>query len=78
VPALDAGPAWLLINRIELDVQLITMTEATYRFAEMLMAGQTVRIAYERAMAIETAFDLAAALKQHLADGVFVSFELAH
>lgn len=78
VPDLDAGPAWLLVNRIELDVHCTTMTEATYRFAELLMAGQTVNIAYEEAMTIDPGFDLAAALKQHLAGGVFVSFELAH
>lgn len=78
VPALDTGPAWLLVNRIELDVQLTTLTDATYRFAELLMADQTVRIAYQEALAIDPAFDLAAALKQHLAGSVFISFELAH
>lgn len=78
VPDLDAGPAWLMVNRIELDVQPTSMTEATYRFTELLMADQTVRIAYQEALAINPAFDLAADLKQHLADGVFVSFEFSH
>jgi hypothetical protein len=77
VPALDSGPAWLLINRIAFDVRLTKMTEATYRFAELLIAGQTVGSAYEHTIAIDPAFDLAAALKQHLAGSVFVSFEIA-
>lgn len=78
VPALDTGSAWLLVNRIELVVHPTIMTEAMYRFVELLMADQTVSIAYEQAIAIDPAFDLAAALRQHLAGGVFVSFELAH
>lgn len=76
-PALDAGPAWLLVNRMKFDVGLTTMKEATYRLVELLMAGQTVGAATEQVMAVDPAFDLAAALKQHLAAGTFVKFELA-
>lgn len=76
-PALDAGPVWLLINRIKFDVRLTTMTEATYRFVELLMAGQTVGAATGQVLAVDPAFDLAAALKHHLAAGTFVNFELA-
>jgi hypothetical protein len=76
-PALDAGPAWLLINRMDFDVRLTTMTEATYRFVGLLMAGQTVGTATGQVMTVDPSFDLTAALKQHLAVGTFVNFELA-
>ncbi|MEM7240966.1 MAG: DNA-binding domain-containing protein [Pseudomonadota bacterium] len=58
----EAGTEYMLITRPALDVGLYMLSEAQFGFFTKLRIGETLGDAFEAAQAIETEFDLGAAL----------------
>lgn len=73
--ALDpaSGPVRLLVQRTESEVEVTRLSEAAWRFAEALFAGQPLHSAVETARGAEAS----ALLAEHLAAGRLVDFDLA-
>ena len=68
-----SGPVWLLVQRVETDVDIRNVDEAEWRFMAELCTARPLQLAVDAAPAI----DAAAALADHLAAGRFISYGLA-
>jgi hypothetical protein len=71
---LSSGGCRLLIDRHDQDIRFLTLDGAGFALVEGLCAGNALQEAYEKAAAIDDAFDLIAALSTHLARGTFTDF----
>jgi hypothetical protein len=71
---LTSGGCRLLIDRHDQDIRFLTLDAAGFALAEALCAGNALQEAYEKAAAIDGAFDLIAALSTHLTRGTFADF----
>jgi hypothetical protein len=71
---LASGGCRLLIDRHDLDIRLLTLDAAGFALASALCASASLQEAYEKAAAIDSAFDLIAALSTHLARRTFADF----
>lgn len=71
---LSSGGCRLLIDRHDQDIRFLTLDAAGFALASALCGGQPLQVAYEKAAAIDGAFDLIAALSTHLARGTFADF----
>jgi hypothetical protein len=70
-PSLDEGPVFLEISSGAQGLILRRLEEAQFRFRETLHAGATLATAAERGIAADPFFDLPAALRFALQDGIF-------
>ena len=71
---LSSGGCRLLIDRHDQDIRFLALDAAGFALAAGLCAGATLQEAYEKAAAVDGAFDLIAALSTHLARGTFADF----
>lgn len=71
---LSAGGCRLLIDRRDQDIRFLSLDAPGFALAEALCGGYALQEAYERAAAVDDAFDLIAALGTHLARGTFADF----
>jgi len=71
---LSSGGCRLLIDRHDQDIRFLTLDAAGFALAAALCGGHPLQEAYEKAAAIDGAFDLIAALSTHLARGTFADF----
>jgi hypothetical protein len=71
---LTSGGCRLLIDRHDQDIRFLTLDAAGFALAEALCAGNALQEAYEKAAAIDGAFDLIAALSTHLTRRTFADF----
>jgi hypothetical protein len=71
---LSSGGCRLLIDRHDQDIRFLALDPAGFALAAGLCAGATLQEAYEKAAAVDGAFDLIAALSTHLARGTFADF----
>ena len=71
---LASGGCRLLIDRHDQDIRFLTLDAAGFALAAALCEGAALQDAYEKAAAIDGAFDLIAALSTHLARGTFADF----
>jgi len=75
VPAvdLDEGAARLLVRRETQGyaIEIVALDAGEFAFLDALAQGMTLTGAYERAIAVERGFDLAAVLGRHLRGGTF-------
>lgn len=71
---LSSGGCRLLIDRHDQDIRFLALDAAGFALAKALCAGTTLQEAYEKAAAVDDAFDLIAALSTHLARGTFADF----
>jgi len=71
---LSSGGCRLLIDRHEQDIRFLALDAAGFALAAALCAGVSLQEAYEKAAAVDGAFDLIAALSTHLARGTFADF----
>jgi hypothetical protein len=71
---LASGGCRLLIDRHDQDIRFLTLDAASFALASALCGGAALQDAYEKAAAIDGAFDLIAALSTHLARGTFADF----
>jgi hypothetical protein len=71
---LSSGGCRLLIDRHEQDIRFLALDAAGFALAAALCMGAALQEAYEKAAAVDGAFDLIAALSTHLARGTFAAF----
>jgi hypothetical protein len=71
---LTSGGCRLLIDRNDQDIRFLSLDAAGFALAAALCGGHPLQAAYEKAAAIDGAFDLIAALSTHLARGTFADF----
>jgi hypothetical protein len=71
---LTSGGCRLLVDRHDQDIRFLTLDAAGFALASALCGGTALQEAYEKAAAIDGAFDLIAALSMHLARGTFADF----
>lgn len=71
---LSSGGCRLLIDRHDQDIRFLTLDAAGFALAAALCAGAPLQEAYEKAAAVDGAFDLIAALSTQLARGTFADF----
>jgi hypothetical protein len=71
---LASGGCRLLIDRHDQDIRFLSLDAAGFALAAALCGGYALQEAYERAAAMDGAFDLIAALSTHLARGTFTDF----
>ena len=71
---LSSGGCRLLIDRHDQDIRFLALDAAGFALAAALCAGDALQEAYEKAAAVDSAFDLIAALSTHLARGTFSDF----
>jgi hypothetical protein len=71
---LSSGGCRLLIDRHDQDIRFLTLDAAGFALAAALCGGHPLQVAYEKAAAIDGAFDLIAALSTHLGRGTFADF----
>lgn len=71
---LTSGGCRLLIDRHDQDIRFLTLDAAGFALATALCRGHDLQEAYDKAAAIDGAFDLIAALSTHLARGTFADF----
>jgi hypothetical protein len=69
---LNAGPVWLLVERLETGVEVTRLDEPAWCFSDALFASRPLQASIDAAPMI----DAAAALASHLAAGRIVGFEL--
>ncbi len=69
--SLDAGGVRLLVAQRALDIELRPLGSAEFRWLRLLSRGCTLADATAAALATDPAFDLAATLARHFADGLF-------
>ncbi|HMI97031.1 MAG TPA: DNA-binding domain-containing protein [Micropepsaceae bacterium] len=69
---LAAGPCWLLVERDAEGIEVSRLSEAEWRFASALSAGETFATATDRAGTI----DMPLLFAGHLAAGRFVGFRI--
>jgi hypothetical protein len=67
---LNAGPAWLLVQRQQSGIEVIGCTESAWRFASALCTSRPLQAAIDAAPDVEASILLA----EHLAAGRFVDF----
>ncbi|HUL08788.1 MAG TPA: DNA-binding domain-containing protein [Candidatus Acidoferrum sp.] len=70
----SSGGCRLLIDRHDQDIRFLTLDAAGFALASALCGARALQEAYEKAAAIDGAFDLIAALSMHLARGTFADF----
>lgn len=70
---IGSGPVWLLVQRVETDVDVRNVDEAEWRFMAELCTARPLQWAIDAAPCIDAAIVLA----DHLAAGRFVSYGLA-
>lgn len=68
---LSSGGCRLLVDRHDQDIRFLALDAAGFALAAALCAGATLQEAYEKAAAVNDAFDLIAALSTHLARATF-------
>jgi Putative DNA-binding domain len=68
----DAGPVWLLVQRLPAGIDVRRMNERAWRFTSALCAGMPLAAAFDVARDLETS----ALLADHLAAGLFAGFTL--
>lgn len=73
---LESGPARILVHRPDLRVRVAPLSSGAYRFLQPAAAGDSIAAALAAALGGEPQFDLAAALRAWVEDGVIVDFEL--
>lgn len=71
---LAAGPSWLLVERSDEGVDVVSMHEAEWYFTLALCTGKTLQQALD-AVAEEPDFDATSLLAQHFAAGRFTGFQ---
>jgi len=69
----DAGPVWLLVQRIASEIDVIRIDEPAWHFAFELCASHSLQTAIDNAPEVDTTVLLA----EHLAAGRFVDFSFA-
>ncbi len=69
---LKTGPVWLLVERLDMDINVIRISEPAWRFMSALCAPQSLEDAIDAADSL----DACAVLAEHLAAGRFVGFRL--
>lgn len=67
-----SGPVWLLVRRAVTGVDIRRLRESEWRFTASLYAGQPLAAALDA----ESDIDAIALLAEHLAQGLFVNFEI--
>ena len=72
-----AGDCHLLIYRPADDVELMTLEAPGFALLSEIDRGATLESAYAAAAAVDSSFDLTAALGTHLTRGVFSGFSLS-
>ncbi len=71
---LSSGGCRLLIDRHDQDIRFLALDAAGFALAAALCGGHSLQDSYEKAAAIDGAFDLIAALGAHLTRGTFGDF----
>lgn len=69
---LNAGPVWLVIQRLETSVDVTRLGEVAWRFMASLCAG----LPLQEAIASAPGVDVTTMLAEHLVAGRFISFEI--
>jgi hypothetical protein len=69
---LESGPVSLLVQRLEIGIDVIRISESEWRFATQLCSGRPLQTALDAAPGL----DAATALAGHLAAGRFIGFRL--
>lgn len=79
-PQFDVAPQpeWGLVTRPDVTVEVAALAPAGGRFFEALMGGDSLGGAAETAFAVDSGFDLAAALGQVVGGGVFSGVTAPH
>jgi len=72
---IEPAPSHLLIHRPDLEVQILTLTEAAFIFLRSLSEGRNLTQSYEAAAEQDTGFDLQAALTDLMEADVFTAIE---
>lgn len=68
----NAGPAWLLVQRLPAGIDVRRMNERAWQFTVALCSGMPLAAAFDVARDLETS----ALLADHLATGLFIDFKL--
>lgn len=71
---IDAGAEWILLQRVEGQVQINQLPQIEFVWLKALSEGSTLAEAVEAAFAVSDAFDLANCLQRYLAQGVFADY----
>lgn len=71
---LSSGGCRLLIDRHDQEIRFLTIDPAGFALATALCDGLALQAAYERAAAVDAAFELIPALGTHLGRGTFTDF----
>lgn len=69
---LDEGPAWLLVSRGEIGIDVTRISEDAWRLTSELLAARPLRAALDAVPDV----DASAMLAEHLAAGRFIDFRL--
>ena len=73
----EGGAEWLMVIRPEAEVEVRTLSEASYRFGQALNGGLALGAAWEAGSAIDPNFDLQGHLAGWFAGGTFCDYRLA-